>query len=63
MGELQDEVFVKPEKKARGLSTIKIDFSKVKDVPISSIYGDGIVSAGELAKFIWSFIKANNLRV
>jgi hypothetical protein len=62
MGELKDEVFVK-EKKLKGLQLVKIDFSKVKDVPISSIYGDGIVSAGELAKFIWSFIKANNLRV
>lgn len=61
MSDLNDEVFVKPVKKLRGLNAIRIDFSKVGDVTLKEVYGNSVISASDLAKFMWAFVKRNNL--
>jgi hypothetical protein len=53
------------EKKPRGngLKKIYIDFSKVKDMKVSEIYGTEPLQASELAKRIWALIRTHNLKM
>jgi len=48
--------------RGEGLKKVIIDFSSVKDLPISAIYGSEKIKATELAVKTWAFIKKNNLK-
>lgn len=41
--------------------TYRINFEKVKDRPISDIFGTGDLKPSEMTKTLWNFIKANKL--
>lgn len=46
----------------KGLSAIRIDFSKVASKTLGEIFGSQPVPATHIGKKMWEVIKANNLR-
>lgn len=48
---------------AKGLSAIRIDFSKVGSMTLKEVFGDQPIPATQLSKKMWEIIKAKGLRV
>lgn len=48
---------------AKGLSAIRVDFSKVAGKTLGEVFGTQPIPATQISKKMWEIIKANNLRV
>lgn len=51
----------KPNK--RGLRSVEVDFTSVKDKTIGEVFGVGVMPVTEISKKIWKLIREANLRV
>ena len=49
--------------KGSGLSSIKIDFSKVANMTLGELYGTDPVAVTQLTKKLWELIKEKELRI
>ena len=39
----------------------RISFAKVKEIPVSKIFGTGKITPSDMTKMVWNFIKKNKL--
>ena len=51
-----------PKKRVTGLSKLKLCFGLVKDTTLGQLFGEIPITAMEMNKKVWSFIKEHNLK-